>query len=214
MDTSKHVQADSGSHAVTLKELGIKEPKKVASAKQFSIWVHSLLQNWRQGMLGVKERSDVSFSTKKPWKQKGTGRARAGSRRSPLWRSGGVTFGPQKRVRTLSVPKTMKRQILLQLLVDRLANKKVVVADWELKNDRPKTAEAAKLLKKLSLHDKKVTVLLSSEDLLTFGSFVNIPGVQVLLFDQPNAYDLANCEYWLLFKRDLDAFKEMTRRWQ
>ena len=62
-----------------------------------------MLQNWRQGTVACKGRSDVAFSNKKPWKQKGTGRARAGSARSPLWRKGGVIFGPQPRTRTLTI---------------------------------------------------------------------------------------------------------------
>src|SRR3990167_8761361 len=77
--------------------------KNVANAT-FSTWVRVLLQNGRQGTVACKGRSDVAFSNKKPWKQKGTGRARAGSARSPVWRKGGVIFGPQARVRKLSIP--------------------------------------------------------------------------------------------------------------
>ena len=69
----------------------VKKYRPVAMA----IYVRALLQNWRQGTVACKGRSDVSYSNKKPWKQKGTGRARAGSARSPLWRGGGVIFGPQ-----------------------------------------------------------------------------------------------------------------------
>ena len=58
----------------------------------YAVWVRALMQNWRQGTVGCKSRGEISFSNKKPWKQKGTGRARAGSSRSPLWRSGGVIF--------------------------------------------------------------------------------------------------------------------------
>ena len=68
------------------------------------------MQNWRQGTVACKGRSDVAFSNKKPWKQKGTGRARAGSARSPLWRGGGVIFGPQPRTRMLKVAKQVKKK--------------------------------------------------------------------------------------------------------
>ncbi len=205
---------DSLSQAVTLKDLGIAAPKKPASAQQFAMWVRSLLQNWRQGTVGVKGRSDVSRTNKKPFKQKGTGRARAGTARSPIWRGGGVTFGPQPRVKTLAVPKGLKKQVLGQILADRIADKKVVMADWQLTTDAPKTAKATELLRSLSLDNKKVTLFLAAGDMIHYGSFANIPAVQVLLFDQANAYDLANSQYWLVLKKDVDAFKQMVEQWQ
>ena len=207
-------KADSLSQVLTLKELGVSAPKKPVSDHQFSVWVRALMQNWRQGTVGSKGRSDVARSTKKPWKQKGTGRARAGSARSPLWRGGGVTFGPQARVKQLSVPKSMRRGVLNKLLVDKIADKKVITADWSVTDDVPKTAQAAQLLKSLGIANKKVTVFLSSDDPVNYGSFVNIPQAQVLLFDQPNAYDLANSEYWLVLKKDMDLFKQMVGQWQ
>ena len=78
---------------LSTKELGIETAQPEVSEVSFSNWVRALMQNWRQGTVGCKDRSEVGFSNKKPWKQKGTGRARAGSARSPLWRKGGVVFG-------------------------------------------------------------------------------------------------------------------------
>ena len=205
---------DSLSQAVTFKDLKITAPKKPASTQQFAMWVRSLLQNWRQGTVGVKGRADVSRTNKKPFKQKGTGRARAGTARSPLWRGGGVTFGPQARVRKLTVPKELKKQVLGQMLADRIADKKVIVADWQLEGDAPKTAKATEMLRSLSLNNKKVTLFLSAGDMIHHGSFANIPAVQVLLFDQANAYDLAKSHYWLVLKKDVDAFKQMVEQWQ
>ncbi len=207
-------KADSLSHVVSLSELGVSAPKKLASEKQFSMWIRALMQNWRQGTVGVKGRSDVARSTKKPWKQKGTGRARAGSARSPLWRGGGVTFGPQARVKHLSVPKSIRKQVLNRLLVERIGDKKVITTDWTIEGEVPKTAQAAKMLRSIGLQSKKVTVFLSLDDVVNYGSFVNIPQVQVLLFDQPNAYDLANSQYWLVLKKDVDLFKHMVEQWQ
>ena len=89
---------------VSLQDLNLDASQKKVATVAFSTWIRSLLQNWRQGTVGCKGRSDVNRSNKKPWKQKGTGRARAGSARSPLWRGGGVIFGPQPRVRTLTLP--------------------------------------------------------------------------------------------------------------
>jgi large subunit ribosomal protein L4 len=214
MTTQVQEKSKSFSHAVTAKELGIAVPKKPVSKTLFAIWVRTLLQNWRQGTVGVKGRSDVSFSNKKPWKQKGTGRARAGSARSPLWRGGGVIFGPQPRVRKLTLPQKMKKQILTQLVVDRIKNKQLIVADWGIDGDKASTKQAALFLKNAGLANKKITLMLPSEDMLTFASFVNIPHVQILLFDQVNAYDLANSEIWLVLQKDFDSFKTMVGGWQ
>jgi large subunit ribosomal protein L4 len=97
------------SHILTAQDVAVPvSPEHVT--QQFATWVRTLMQNWRQGTVGVKGRSDVARSNKKPWKQKGTGRARAGSARSPLWRGGGVTFGPQLRSRKLSVSKKTKNK--------------------------------------------------------------------------------------------------------
>lgn len=214
MVTQVREKVESFFRAITMKDLGIALPKKAVSKTQFAVWIRALLQNWRQGTLGVKGRSDVSFSNKKPWKQKGTGRARAGSARSPLWRGGGVTFGPQPRVKTLTIPQKMKKQVLTQLTVDRVKNKQVVVLDWELHGEKPATKQAAQALKKANLANKKAIILVSPEDVVTFASFVNIPNVSVFLFDQVNAYDLANSEVWLILKKDFDTFKEMVEGWQ
>ncbi len=215
MDTQKNVKSDPVSCTISVKELGITPPVSSPAVKQqFAQWVRALLQNWRQGTVGVKGRSDVSLTNKKPWKQKGTGRARAGTARSPLWTGGGVTFGPQKRSKVLSVLMKSKKKVLAHMLAERLENDKVIMLDWQLSSDKPKTKEAAQVLRDASLKGKKLTLLLSPNDMLYYSSFVNIPGVQVLLFDQPNAYDLVNCEYWVFFKKDLDAFKEAVKKWQ
>lgn len=204
--------SSSMSHILTAQDVGV--PSTVGHAtQQFAMWVRSLVQNWRQGTVGVKGRSDVARSNKKPWKQKGTGRARAGSARSPLWRGGGVIFGPQMRSKTLSMPKKMKKQVLAHMLTERLAGGKVIMLDWHLSNDRPKTSEAAQLLKDVALHEKKFILFLSVDDVMHRASFVNIPNVRILLFDQPNAYDLAHGEYWVFLKKDFDLFKNIVGQW-
>lgn len=212
MATKVQDKTDLLSRAATMDELGVTAPAKPASKEQFAMWVRSLLQNWRQGTVGVKGRSDVALSNKKPWKQKGTGRARAGSARSPLWRGGGVIFGPQLRTRTLTVPKQLKKQVLAQLIADRIQNNQVIIADWTVNADRPKTSLAKDLLKQLSLENTKITLLLTANDLITYASFANLPNVQVILFDQLNAYDLANSQVWLVLNKDLEAFKNMMER--
>jgi large subunit ribosomal protein L4 len=171
------------------------------------------MQNWRQGTVGCQTRAEVSRTNKKPFKQKGTGRARAGSARSPLWRGGGVIFGPQPRVRTLKLSKARRNKVMNALLSSYVENSRVVYFDWLLQGDVPKTAQAYSLLKNAQLADKKITLFLPVDDLLTSASFANIPSVRVVLFDQPNAYDLAGSEYWVFLKRDLNQFKEMVARW-
>jgi len=182
------------------------------SAVEFSVWVRALLQNWRQGTVGVKDRSEVSFSNKKPWKQKGTGRARAGSPRSPLWRKGGVVFGPQPRVRDLKVNKQTKVRVLNKILGDLLNSKKVLVLNtgvWEA----PKTSKAFALLKDANLTMEKVLVLVNPNDFVMQASFINLPMVNVISFDQVNAFDLADAQSVVFFEKDYDLFKSMVSKW-
>ena len=198
---------------MTFKDLGIKKVDEPFCDVGYSIWVRALMQNWRQGTVACKGRSDVSFSNIKPWKQKGTGRARAGSRRSPLWRSGGVTFGPQPRVKQLRVSKRTKQKVLRDILVSFLKNKKITSLDWGLKADKPKTSEAYKVIKDAGINTDKIVLFLKPDDFLTLASFANIPNVNIIFFDQANAFDLSNCTRWVFLKKDLDSFKEMVSIW-
>ena len=182
--------------------------------KEFSVWVRVLLQNWRQGTVACKGRGDViSRSNKKPWKQKGTGRARSGSPRSPLWRGGGVTFGPQERTRVLSMQTEKKKQVLLSMMNNLLTNDRVIVADWSLQGDRPKTSLAAAALKQAGIINNRVVLLLSPYDQMTYASFINIPNVTIVFFDQVNAYNLARGERVLVLHKDLNQFKDMVSKW-
>lgn len=198
---------------VALNDLGIDIQKKDMSSKSLSLAVRQLLQNWRQGTLGVKGRSDVAKSNKKPWKQKGTGRARAGSARSPLWRGGGIIFGPQPRTRTLKVSKNLRRGVFNKLFWDYLEQNKIYTLDWLLDSEVPKTALAFKALKDSNLVNDHINLFLPSHDELLYSSFINIPNVQILFFDEPNAYALALADRWVFLKRDTNEFKEMVSKW-
>lgn len=201
---------------VTAVDLGLnisEKEKSYVSSVAFSTWVRSLLQNWRQGTVSCKGRSDVSSTGKKPWKQKGTGRARAGSFRSPLWKGGGVTFGPQKRSRVLVVTKKTKRRVLGGLLLEYLRDKRISCIDWLPSMDKPKTSSIANMIKDAGLSGKKVLFFLPADDFLVHASCANISSVNVLFFDQANAFDLANSMHWLYLKRDADNFKDMVSRW-
>lgn len=198
---------------ISAQDLGLKEIKKVHALADFSVWVRALLQNWRQGTVAVKGRADVWRTNKKPWKQKGTGRARAGSARSPLWRGGGVIFGPQPRTRQLTISGKSKKHVMSALLGQYLGAQKIVALDWALAHENPSTSQAFQALKSAGLHKQKVTVLLSPHDMLTHVSFVNIPSVNVVYFDQANAFNMSRDEYWVFLNKDFEQFKEMAARW-
>lgn len=210
---AKNTINNTVSHVVTVQELSLPKTDTIVSPKAFAISLRVLFQNWRQGTVACKGRSDVARSNKKPWKQKGTGRARAGSARSPLWRGGGVTFGPQPRTRTLSLGKKVRRKVMYSILLNALEAQKIVSVDWHLKSERAKTAEAAQMLKSCGLQKEKVTLFLPVSDVLTYASFANIANVQILYFDQPNAFDLVNSAKWLVLKKDMEDFKQMVARW-
>jgi large subunit ribosomal protein L4 len=193
--------------------LGLDLGKKAESAKTYACAVRALLQNWRQGTVGCKTRGEVAFSNKKPWKQKGTGRARAGSLRSPLWRKGGVIFGPQPRVRTLSINSKQKKHVFNNIFFEALEKKALHCLDFSLENQVPSTKAAVKALQGMGMEMKKVVLFLPFGDLVNFCSFRNIPNVNVLSFDQPNVFDLSNSDCWVFLKKDLDLFKNMVERW-
>jgi len=205
-------QKRQASHVIKVDDLGLKARRASQVAQGFAEYIRSLMQNWRQGTVKAKGRSEVSFSTKKPWKQKGTGRARAGSRRSPLWRKGGVTFGPQQRVRKLKVNRAIKRQVMRALLDERLSNERVVALDLTFEGV-PKTRDVISSFKKLGLEGKKVVVFIRPEDAILAVAFRNIPGVECAYFDQPNAYMLAKSDYWVVLAKDRDQFNQMVQTW-
>jgi large subunit ribosomal protein L4 len=198
---------------VTLGDLGLPARDKKVSREGFSTWVRALLQNWRQGTVACQGRSDVSFSNKKPWKQKGTGRARAGSARSPLWRGGGVIFGPQPRTRTLKVSHKLKKDVLIALLQDYCDSGRLVQLNWAVQESMPKTSTAFNALKAINLHETPVTLFVPFDDVVTYASFSNIPTVRMVFLDQANAFDLACGRYWLVLEKDMEQFKVMVNTW-
>ena len=213
MNTQTQTQKHDAVRTLTATEMHYDRDEFTASPSAVSLWVRSLLQNWRQGTVAVKDRSEVAKSGRKPWKQKGTGRARAGTARSPLWRGGGVTFGPKGRVRKLKVTKKVKNQVLRYLVHTFLTDDKVLSFDWKVEGDKPSTAQAAQFLKKADLQDKKLVLFVPMDDFVTYASFSNIPQVKVLFFDQANAFDLMNTDCWIVLNKDVDSFKEMVSQW-
>ncbi len=141
----------------------------------------------RSGTHAVKTRADVSGGGRKPWRQKGTGRARAGSTRSPLWRGGAVIFGPQPRDYTFKVNRKVRRLAMCMALSSRLAdNGLTVVNSFDLPDF--KTKHFAAVAQTLGL--KKVLIVVDKEDNNLSLSARNIPGVTVLTQDRLNVYDV------------------------
>lgn len=206
-------KAPAGVHVLSHDDLSLKvKEAPIVAPQAFSTYVRSLLQNWRQGTVTVKGRSDVSFSNKKPWRQKGTGRARAGSARSPLWRKGGVCHGPQPRTRTLKVSQSLKQRVMGRIFWEYLNKGSIISVDWALP-EKPQTSRAYTVIKDAGLKNKRINVFVRPDDVVTQSSFGNIKNVRVIMFDQANAVDLAAAPSWVVFKRDVPAFKEMVQRW-
>lgn len=195
-------------------DLGLQiDANEFLAPEAFATVIRQLLQNNRQGTVGCKSRSEVSGSNKKPWKQKGTGRARSGARTSPLWRGGGIIFGPQPRVRKLKVSKNLRRAVARELLKNVLEDQKLIVLDWMLQGEFPKTKQAFVALRERNLHEVPVNIFLPIDDASTVASFANIPSVRIIFMDAPNAYAMADADYWIVCKKDVDAFKSMIKQW-
>ena len=161
----------------------------------------------RAGTQSTKTRSEVRGGGAKPFRQKGTGRARAGSIRAPHWTGGGVALGPKPRSYAQRTPKKMIKLALLSALSDRAAEGKVVVVDsWGW--DAPKTASAKAALSALELDGRILVVLGETEaDTAAALSFRNLPEVQLLSANELNAYDVL-CNDWIVFtKETLPAVK-------
>ncbi len=141
----------------------------------------------RAGTVGVKNRALIRGGGKKPWRQKGTGRARAGSVRSPLWTGGAVTHGPQARDYSFKVNKKIKRLALKMALTSRFVQEDMMIVD-HLKMDAIRTKDFVGLQETLGL--KKVLIVLPEEDRNLTLSARNVPGVQVTTQDALNVYDI------------------------
>jgi large subunit ribosomal protein L4 len=149
----------------------------------------------RAGTHSTKTRAEVRGGGAKPWRQKGTGRARHGSIRSPQWRGGGVALGPKPRSYAQRTPKKMVRLALRSALSDRAAEGKVAVVEWGMEEPKTKAAKAA--LAALGL-DGRILVVLTPDDEATAKSFRNLTEVHLLRADQLNAYDVL-CSDWVVF---------------
>ena len=169
----------------------------------------------RSGTQSTRTRAEVAGGGAKPWKQKGTGRARQGSIRAPQWKGGGVALGPKPRTYEQRTPKKMIRLALRSALSDRAAEGKVLVVDaWGF--EKPSTKAAASLLAALGA-EGRVLVVVDGDDATTWKSFRNLPQVHLLEAGQLNAFDVLVSDY-VVFSRDTlpvtedeGPFKRSTR---
>jgi len=160
------------------------------------------LSNLRQGTRAAKSRGMVAGSQRKPFRQKGRGMARAGSKKSPLWRGGGVVFPPSPHKHTKSMPKKMRQLARRSVLSDKVANGNVFVID-EFSIEKAKTKHFIDLLKNLNLSDKKITVLPSVIDDSLNLATRNIPNIFVVKATDASTYDLLDSEVLLFDKAGL-----------
>lgn len=165
------------------------------------------LANKRVGTADTKTRAEVSGGGKKPWKQKGTGRARAGSNRSPLWRKGGVVFGPHPRDFSFVLPRKVRHLALTSALATKVKENKLTVID-NLQIDKPKTKKMEDILSALKLHETTLIVIRNRDENVIL-SARNIPGVKIILAQNLNLHDLLKYESLLLTKDAVNLIEEV-----
>ena len=169
--------------------------------------VKNHLANRRQGTQSALTRAEVSGGGRKPWRQKGTGRARQGSTRAPQWTHGGIVFAPKPRSYSYTLNKKAKRLALKSALSDKAAQTNVVVID-AIKMDAPKTAEFAKFLKAVGC-DTKTLVVTAAADQNVVKSGRNIPGCAVTFANLLNVYDIVNANKLVVDKAALAKIEEV-----
>ena len=198
--------------------------------------VRAYLMNQRQGTQSTLTRTEVSGGGKKPWRQKGTGRARQGSTRAPQWTHGGIALGPKPRDYRLSMNKKQKRVALFSALSSKVAAGELIVVD-EIKLDTFKTAEIAKMLKALgcqkevtknykvttvngdevvrekktrtAIVPEKALVVLPEVDKLVIKSCANIPGVETTLYSTINIYEVLKAEKVIMTRAAIEKLEEV-----
>ncbi|MBS3786614.1 50S ribosomal protein L4 [Candidatus Bipolaricaulota bacterium] len=165
--------------------------------------------NGRAGTASTKDRSEVKSSNRKPWRQKGTGRARHGSRASPLWSGGGVIFGPKPKDHGTDLPKKMRHKAIRSALSTRYSEDNLVVVE-ELKFKEPKTKKALALLEALDLPKDTLIIFLQEEDSWKIKkSFSNIPAAKCISASQINAYEILNHEGILITRESVEELSEL-----
>lgn len=164
----------------------------------------------RRGTHSTKTRSEVRGGGRKPWRQKGTGRARAGTIRSPLWKGGGVTFGPKPKDYSFDMPKKKRRLALMATLTFKVNNDEMFILETgDFKS--PKTKKAVQLIKKSGIEDKKLTVATLKEETNIARSFRNLSQVNVVDVEALNPYLVLNNDFLLITKKGMEWLREVLK---
>ena len=171
------------------------------------LMVVSYLAAQRQGTQSTLTRSEVSGGGKKPWRQKGTGRARQGSTRSPQWTHGGIALGPKPREYGIDVNKKVKRLAMKSALSSKVAENEMIVVD-SLAMDAIKTKEMAGVLSAINA-GKKTLIVLPEKDDVVYRSARNIAGAKVSLVNTLNVYDILNCNTIVVVKEAVSKIEEV-----
>ncbi len=170
--------------------------------------VRMQLAGRRRGTAATKERSLISGGGRKPWKQKGTGRARAGSTRSPLWRGGGTIFGPHPRDYSFQLPKKVRRAALCSVLSDKFREEKLLVLEG-LGLAEAKTKPFQSALKTLQVQN--ALIVIEDPDPTLEKSSRNIPGIQVIECEGLNVHDILRHEYLIFLRSSLEKVERKLR---
>ncbi len=182
------------------------EPNQGALHAYFNVYLY----NQGQGTAATKGRSQLKGGGAKPWRQKGTGRARAGTSNSPIWVGGGRVFGPSPRPRHREVPKKVRR-LALKSALSLLAKRDAILGLEETKVDPPKTRIFAAFLSKVGLQDKRGLLLVRSSDQNLTRSTSNLPGLKLRRATDVNAYDLLNSDFLILTEESVTALREVLQ---
>ena len=169
--------------------------------------VKNHLANRRQGTQSAKTRAEVRGGGRKPWRQKGTGRARQGSIRAPQWKGGGVVFAPKPRSYRYSVPKKVRRLAMKSVLSSKVLEGELRILD-SLTVDAFSTKKAKEILKNLSLETKTMIVLPEGNEMIV-KSFANLPKVETVVVDYMNVYDLMRFDNLIIIKDALSKIEEV-----
>jgi large subunit ribosomal protein L4 len=169
--------------------------------------VVNYLANQRQGTQSTLTRSEVSGGGKKPWRQKGTGRARQGSTRSPQWTHGGIALGPKPRDYRYSLNRKVRRLAMKSAFSSKVLDNEMIVVD-SIAVDEIKTKKIVEMLKALGA-DKKALIVLSEKDEAVIKSAGNIPGVQTALVNTLNVYDILNHDAFIVSKDAVAKIEEV-----
>lgn len=169
--------------------------------------VVNYLANQRQGTQSTLTRSEVSGGGRKPWKQKGTGRARQGSTRAPQWTHGGIVFAPKPRDYTVTLNKKVKRLAMKSALSSKVQDNEMIVVE-SIATEGYKTKKIAEMLKALG-SEKKALIVLSEVDAQVIASAANIPGVKTAQVNTLNVYDILNADKFIVVKDAVSKIEEV-----